>query len=351
DILITGSHTSTLEEILQRLRSEFKLKQLGDISLYLGIQVIKNPSGYFLSQAHYAQNLLSMAGFSDCKPSPSPTSPRLPKNPDNQPFDDPHLFRKLAGSLQYLSITRPDIAFATNNICQHMHAPRNSDYTALKHLLRYLKGTIDFGLPIAPGALQLRCYTDADWAADVTDRKSVSGFCTFLGPNLISWSVKKQNTVARSSTEAEYRSLSAATSDVLWIRRLANDLGIPQTSPTTIHCDNISAIALANNPIFHARTKHIEIDHHFILGHLQQRHISIAHIYVSDVPSVLSLSIKDGPSITEDDQKPGDYSILLCGAIGETKVLESLGRECSIAPLQTDHCEEKSNQEDGKWIK
>ncbi|KAI0500644.1 hypothetical protein KFK09_018860 [Dendrobium nobile] len=125
---------------------------------------------------------------------PSPTKQN--KIPNIQPYSDPHLFCKLAGSLQYLFITRPDIAFAVNSICQQMHHPRNCDFQALKRLLRYISGTLDFGLPLTIGDLCLRTYTDADWAADTTDRKSISGFCTFLGHNLISWSVKKQTTVA-----------------------------------------------------------------------------------------------------------------------------------------------------------
>ncbi|XP_020674516.1 uncharacterized protein LOC110093841 [Dendrobium catenatum] len=125
----------------------------------------------------------------------------------SQLFHDPTLYRRLAGSLQYLSITCPDITFATNQVCQHMHQPMVQDFQALKGLLWYIKGTLAFGLPITPGNLTLRTYTDADWDSNAYDRKSISGFCTFLGPNLISWSVKKQVTIAKSSTEAEYRSL------------------------------------------------------------------------------------------------------------------------------------------------
>ncbi|PKU87907.1 Retrovirus-related Pol polyprotein from transposon TNT 1-94 [Dendrobium catenatum] len=173
-----------------------------------------------------------------------------------------------------------------------MHCPRNCDFQALKRLLRYIKGTIDFGLPITKGGLRLRTYVDADWAADSSDRKSISGFCTFLGHNLISWSVKKQTTVARSSTEAEYRSLSAATSDVLWIRRLAAEFGISSTGPTTIYCDNTSAIALAHNPVFHARTKHIEIDYHFISEHIKQGAIRVDHISTNDqIADILTKSL------------------------------------------------------------
>ncbi|PKU68788.1 putative mitochondrial protein [Dendrobium catenatum] len=282
DILVTSNNQVKIQQILQSLNSAFSLKQLGDISLYLGIQVIKTTSCYFLTQSHYAHDLLHNAGMSDCKPAPSPAPTKDQRSSDERSFADPQLFRKIAGSLEYLSIIRPDIAFATNSIYQHMHNPRNCDYQALKRLLRYVKGSIDYGLPLITGALNLSSYTDADWAANSTDRKSMSGYCTFLGPNLISWSVKKQTTVAHSSTKAEYRSLAAATSNILWIRRLPTDLDVPTTSPTPIHCDNTSTIALANNPIFHARTKHIEIDYHFISDHIRQGNIWVDHVCTND---------------------------------------------------------------------
>ncbi|PKU74614.1 Retrovirus-related Pol polyprotein from transposon TNT 1-94 [Dendrobium catenatum] len=292
DILITGNDSNQIQMVLRHLQAAFKLKQLGDIVLFLGIQVIKTNNGYFLSHSHYAKELLYTAGFADCKPVDTPAPSRPPLVFDEQPYADPQMFRKLAGSLQYLSITRPDIAFTTNRICQHMHQPRNGDFQALKRLLRYIKGSLNYGLPIIQGPMQLSSYTDADWAANTTDRKSMSGYCTYLGHNLISWSVKKQTTVARSSTEAEYRSLSSATSDIMWIRRLADKLGISQSTPTVIHCDNTSTIALAKNPVFHARTKHIELDYHFISDHIRKGHVSIAHICSEDqIADILTKSL------------------------------------------------------------
>ncbi|PKU87324.1 Retrovirus-related Pol polyprotein from transposon TNT 1-94 [Dendrobium catenatum] len=173
-----------------------------------------------------------------------------------------------------------------------MHKPRNCDFHALKRLLRYIKGTAAYGLPITRGDLQLCSYTDADWAADPSDQKSTTGSCTFLGPNLVSWTLKKQNTVAKSSTEAEYLGLSSATLDILWLRRLATEFHISQTKPTTIFCDNTSAISLSNNPVFHARTKHIEIDYHFISGHIQQGEIQVAHISSADqIADILTKSL------------------------------------------------------------
>ncbi|PKU61453.1 Retrovirus-related Pol polyprotein from transposon TNT 1-94 [Dendrobium catenatum] len=283
DLLITGNDESAIQQLLLVLRSTFALKQLGVISLFLGIQVIQQPDGIFLTQQHHAEKILRETNLQDSKPASTPSTlkSKLPEQ-DLLQYSDPTLYRHIAGSLQYLSITRPDIAYATNQLCQHMHQPSNADFQALKCLLRYLKGTVTYGLPIRSGDLTLRAFTDADWAADSTDRKSISGYCTFLGPTLVSWTVKKQVTVAKSSTEAEYRALSAATSEVIWLRRLLDELGMTQTVPTTIHCDNISAMAIAKNPILHARTKHIEIDYQFIRHHLHSDSIRLAHIPSTD---------------------------------------------------------------------
>ncbi|XP_020679642.2 uncharacterized protein LOC110097547 [Dendrobium catenatum] len=283
DFLVTGNDCFTINHILGQLQEQFALKKLGQISLFLGIQVIRSSTGYFLTQEHYASKILHDAGYADCKPAPTPlaTNSKTAQT-STAPFHDPTLYRKLAGSLQYLSITRPDIAFATNTVCQHMQNPTDQDFKTLKRILHYVKGTITYGFPITTGPLELRAYTDADWASDASDRKSISGFCTFLGPNLISWTVKKQATVAKCSTEAEYRSLSSALSDVIWLRRLAEELQIPQPNPTIIHCDNTSAIAIAKNPVFHARTKHIEIDYHFIRQHINSNTVRLSHISSND---------------------------------------------------------------------
>ncbi|PKU83242.1 Retrovirus-related Pol polyprotein from transposon TNT 1-94 [Dendrobium catenatum] len=283
DLLLTGNDSTTIDRLLAMLRTQFSLKQLGTIGTFLGIQVHRNASTITLHQTKYAKDILTAAGFTNSKPVPTPSLLKSTKHNSAAPtFSDPQLYRRLVGSLNYLTITRPDIAFAVNAVCQHMHNPSTADFLELKRILRYIQGTLDFGLPLQPGNLQLTTYVDADWAADATDRKSVSGFCSFLGSTLVSWSVKKQTTVAKSSTEAEYRALASATSDILWLRRLIAEFGITQTGPTTIFCDSVSAIALAHNPVFHARTKHIEIDYHFISHHIQQGDIAVRHLHSLD---------------------------------------------------------------------
>ncbi|KAI0494209.1 hypothetical protein KFK09_024340 [Dendrobium nobile] len=165
------------------------------------------------------------------------------------------------------------------------HCPTMADFTPLKCLLRYVQGIATFGLPLQPSSLQLTTYSDADWAGDTHYRKSLTGFCTYLGKSLISWCVKKQVTVAKLSIEAEYRALSSATSDVIWLRQLLADFHVVLDKPTPIFYDNTSAMALAHNPVFHARTKHIEIDYHFIWHHIEAGAILIHYINSEDQPA------------------------------------------------------------------
>ncbi|PKU80351.1 Retrovirus-related Pol polyprotein from transposon TNT 1-94 [Dendrobium catenatum] len=279
DILLTGNDPSVLHSLLEVLHSRFHMRNLGNVSNFLGIQVIPISSGLHLSQTQYAENLLIKAGMKDCKPVQTPLPTKLPQLTDSADlFAQPELYRQLVGSLQYLTITRPDMSFAVNFLCQHMHKPHVFHFQLLKRVLRYLRGTLQLGLPILSSSLELQAYSDSDWASDTTTRRSVTGYCAYLGTNLVSWCVKKQTTVARSSTEAEYRALAAAASDVIWLRRLLTEFQVETSSPTTLFCDNVSAIALANNPVFHARTKHIEVDFHYIRDCIKLKHIVVHHV-------------------------------------------------------------------------
>ncbi|PKU86195.1 putative mitochondrial protein [Dendrobium catenatum] len=195
---------------------------------------------------------------------------------------DPMTYRKLTGALQYLTITRPDIAYVVNTLSQHMHSPQTEHMFLLKRLLRYIQGTAAFGLPITKLDLRLTTYSDADWASDPVTRKSTSGYCTFLGATLVSWTVKKQTTVSRSSMESEYRALTAATADTIWLKRLLSDFLVNHDAPVDLHCDNTSAIALAQNPVYHACTKHIEIDHRFLREHIGNNHLRLLPIKTDD---------------------------------------------------------------------
>lgn len=163
-----------------------------------------------------------------------------------------------------------------------MHSPKYSHFVAVKRILRYIKGSINQGLVFSPGPLHLTAYSDADWAGSPLDRRSTTGFCVFLGPNLVSWCAKKQHTAARSSTKAEYRSLAHTAADITWLQQLLVELHVSSSQIPVIWCDNLSAIALASNPIFHARTKHVEIDYHFIREKVLAKQIVVQHVGTSD---------------------------------------------------------------------
>ena len=185
----------------------------------------------------------------------------------------------LAGALQYLTFTRPDIAFAVQQICLYMHDPREPHLAALKRILRYLQGTLSLGLTMrrsSPAGLIV--YTDADWAGCPDTRRSTSGYAVFLGDNLVSWSFKRQHTVSRSSAEAEYRAVANGVAEATWLRQLLLELRHPPCRATLVYCDNISAIYLSSNPVQHQRTKHVEIDLHFVREKVALGHVRVLHV-------------------------------------------------------------------------
>ncbi|XP_020674690.1 uncharacterized protein LOC110093960 [Dendrobium catenatum] len=228
DILVTGNNDDAISKILTKIHSKFNMKNLGIAHHFLGIKIQTLSDKYFLSQSSYAQSILKSVHLDDCNPLSNPSCTKIPDQvPEDAILSAPSTYRRIIGSLQYLTLTRPDIAYAVNVLSQHMHEPSLQHVYLLKRLLRYLKGTLSFGLPIFKAPLILSTYSDADWAGDPTTRKSTIGHCTFLGDTLISWVVKKQTTVARSSTESEYRALAAATADTIWLKRLLNDFVVP----------------------------------------------------------------------------------------------------------------------------
>ncbi|XP_020695445.1 uncharacterized protein LOC110108928, partial [Dendrobium catenatum] len=285
DILVTGNDSTLIKMLISNLQKQFHTRYLGHLSKFLGITFQRSADSYHLSQSSYIRDILHLASMTNCKPLLTPLPSKFPNDPAlQQPFAQPELFRTIAGSLQYLTSTRPDIAFAVNKLCQHMHSPLQLHFLLLKRILRYLQGTLNYSLVLPKTELTLSAYSDSDWAGDPLDRKSTTGFCLFFGTALLSWSVKKQKTVARSSTEAEYRSMAAAATDIIWTRRLCQDFLI-HLPPTELYCDNVSAMSIACNPIFHARTKHIEVDHHFIRDCIQSQHITVRHISTLDQPA------------------------------------------------------------------
>nr|KAJ0214373.1 hypothetical protein LSAT_V11C400171290 [Lactuca sativa] len=265
DLILTGSDTSVISSFVTQLHAEFRIKDLGRLSYFLGLEASHLPSGLFLSQAKYAHDIVSRAGLLDAKPMPTPLASSVSMVRDGVLFDDPTHYRSLVGALQYLTITRPDISYVVNQVSQYLAAPTVDHFQAVKRLIRYVKGTITYGLTFSrPSRTTIVGYSDVDWARCLDTRRSTYGYSIFLGGNLVSWSAKKQPTVSRSSCESEYRAMANTAVELMWVTHLLRELhALPPGSPTLL-CDNQSALFLTQNPVAHKRAKHIDLDYHFV---------------------------------------------------------------------------------------
>ncbi|XP_019183820.1 PREDICTED: uncharacterized protein LOC109178735 [Ipomoea nil] len=264
DIVIASRNLNAIQEVKDQLRTNFQIKDLGSLKYFLGLEVARHNKGIAVCQRKYAIELLEDTGFTASKPVYSPTVPshKLSKNM-GIPLEENNQYRKIVRKLLYLTITRPDISFATQQLSQFLDKPTDLHLQAAHRVLRYIKAAPGQGLFFPSSSnLQLKAFSDSDWGACVDKRKSVTGFCVFLGDALISWKSKKQPTISKSSSEAEYRALAATSCEIQWLSFLLTELQIQHSKAVAIYCDSKSAIAIAENPVFHERTKHIELDCH-----------------------------------------------------------------------------------------
>lgn len=282
DILITGYNSVLAHDLINKLHFKFALKKLGKPSYFLGIEVQYYKDGsLLLTQSKYIKDLLARAKIPNAigVPTPMLSTCKLSKHGSSS-FSDASLYRSVVGALQYVTLTRPDIAFSFNQACQFMASPLEAHGSAVRKLLRYLNGTNTHGILLSPSAsapkFSLCAYSDSDQASDLDDRISTSGSCLYFGPNLVSWSSKKQSFVARSSTKAEYRALAHSTSEILCLESLLSELQVEFYTPTLL-CDNLSDVLLSHNPVLHARTKHIELDIHFVRERVVSKCLAIKH--------------------------------------------------------------------------
>ncbi|XP_019086237.1 PREDICTED: uncharacterized protein LOC109126826 [Camelina sativa] len=284
DILITGSHGDQVSQFISHLRARFSLKDLGEMSYFLGLEATRTSKGLYLMQKKYIVDLLIKTNMLHSRPVmvPMASSPPLTIT-CGTPLANPSEYRTVIGSLEYLSFTRPDIAYPVNRLSQFMHSPTDLHWQAAKRILRYLAGTPSHGIFISSDSPTiLHAYFDADWSRNLDNCVSTNAYILYLGGNPISWSSKKQRSVARSSTEAEYRPVANTAAELSWVFTLLSELGITLTSPLVIYCDNVGATYLSANPVFHSRMKHIAIDFHFVREYVQAGALRVSHISIHD---------------------------------------------------------------------
>jgi transposase InsO family protein len=279
DIIFGATNEKMCEEFSNLMQSEFEMSMMGELRFFLGLQIKQNEDGIFICQEKYIKDLLKKYKMNEAKMMSTPMHPSssLDKDETGNPISEKE-YRGMIGSLLYLTASRPDIVFAVGLCARFQTAPKESHLTAVKRIFRYLVGTTDIGLWYKKGSyFDLIAYCDADYAGDKIERKSTSGACQLLGEALVSWSCRKQNTIALSTTEAEYVSAASCCSQVLWIRNQLEDFSLRYTN-IQILCDNTSAINLSKNPIQHSRSKHIEIKHHFLRDHVNKKDVELNFI-------------------------------------------------------------------------
>ncbi|KAK3030878.1 hypothetical protein RJ639_037228 [Escallonia herrerae] len=273
--LLVYSRRKQIQRMRPMLHSIVKILYCRPFRTPLKLPIARSRKGIAVSQRKYVLDLLKETGMSGCRPVETPIDPNQ-KLGDNK--GDPvntSRYQKLVGKLIYLSHTRPDIAFAVSLVSQIMHSPREEHLEILKKFSR--KRTI----LQKERTRNLEAYTDADWAGSITDRKSTSGYCTFVWGNLVTWRSKKQSVVARSSAKAEYRAMAHGICEMMWLKRVLEELRRPVTMPMKLYCNNKAAINIANNPVQHDRTKHVEIDRHFIKEKIEAGNVCMPFVPTS----------------------------------------------------------------------
>ena len=284
DLIFTGSNPTMFEEFKKVMAREFEMTDLSLMCFYLGIEVKQMEDGIFISQECYAKDILKKFKMDDCKPVSTPVECGIKlSRHENGEKVDPTFFKSLVGSLRYLTCTRPDILFGVGLVSRYMEAPTFSHLKAAKRILRYIKGTLEHGLLYSfSNDFKLLGYCDSDWAGDVDERKSTSGFVFFMGNAAFTWSSKKQPIVTLSTCEAEYVAMSNCVCQAIWLRSLLKELHVSENDPTEIFVDNKSAIALAKNPVFHDRSKHIDTKFHFIRECVAKKEVVLKFVKSQD---------------------------------------------------------------------
>ncbi|KAK4397129.1 Retrovirus-related Pol polyprotein from transposon RE1 [Sesamum angolense] len=284
DILLAGSSTDMITEVNVFLDKLFTIKDLGTAKYFLGLEIARSSQGIIVTQATYTKDIVLDVGLEHARSTTTPLPPGIKFSCDaGARLNSPESYRRLVGRLLYLNFTRPDISHATQQLSQFLQSPCQQHWDAALHLVRYLKGSLNKGLFYsAHSPLTLKAYSDVDWASCVDSLRSLTSYCIFLGGSLVSWKTKKQNTVSRSTVEAEYRSMGITVCELAWIVYLLRDFGVQIPTPILFLCDSQAVLHIVANPVFHERTKHLEIDCHLVRDKFRERLIAPSHVSSRD---------------------------------------------------------------------
>ena len=289
DIIPVSNNTEFMLAEKAKICNQYEMVDNGEISYCLGLAIKRDRERKIItiSQPSYLEDVLDRFGMKNCKPVATPLEPGVKyfATTEDDELCDVRTYQKAIGSLTYAAIcTRPDISAAVGVLSQFMSNPNTTHWTGVKRILRYLRGTTHYGLVYDGNQNnELYGYSDADWAGDLNTRRSTSGYVFRFGNATISWRSKKQATVAKSSTEAEYVALSTSTQEVIWLRRLFASLGVADDAATTIYEDNQGALELSRNPKHHDRTKHIDVCHHFVRERVATNEIDVVYCSTNDM--------------------------------------------------------------------
>src|ERR1044072_218409 len=279
DIIFGSSNPSLCQEFSKLMQAEFEMSLMGELNFFLGIQIDQRPEATFIHQSKYTKELLKKFNMLECTTAKTLMHPTCVLGREEVSGKVcQKLYRCMIGSLLYLTASRPYILFSVHLCARFQSDPRETHLTAVKRILRYLKGTTNLGLMYEnTSEYKLSGFCDADYAGDRIERKSTSGNCQFLGRNLVSWASKRKSTIALSNAEAEYISASLCSTQMLWMKHLLEDYQISESN-IPIYCDKTAAISLSKNPILHSKAKHIEIKYHFLRDYVQKGILSLQFI-------------------------------------------------------------------------
>lgn len=266
DLIFTGNDEFTLAEFKQSMMLEFDMTNLGKMKYFLGVEVKQISDGIFISQQKYVLEVFGRFEMDRSKPVHNPIvlGLKLSEDEDGQK-NDSTLYKKLVGSLMYLTVTRPDMMFVVSLLSRYMGSPTELHVRAAKIVFRYLRGTYGLGIFYKKGGKnELIAHTDSDYAGDLEVRKTTSGHIFIMSSGVVSWSSRKQPVVTLSTTEAKFMAVASCACQAMWLRRILEKLGHTQIGSTIVYCDNSSTIKLSKNPMMHGRSKHIHIRFHFL---------------------------------------------------------------------------------------